>query len=125
MTARDLALIKQRSARYRRLKNALLALAEHPATWAYRISDAGDVNFDELALYLARRLAASPSLVDRCYAVHRGISQGEVLRFTSLETSRRSHLTRFVPPAPLDVVDEVFGPPRRAQRAGSAAAASQ
>ena len=105
--------------------SALLALAEQPATGVYQISGAGDVSYAELALHLARRLAASPSLVDRCDAVQYGISQGEVLRFTSLDTSRLSYLTRFVPPAPLDVVDEVFGPALRAQRAGSAAAASQ
>lgn len=87
---------------------AILAIIDDDSAGIYQISGARDINYAEIARYLARRLGVDESLVHSELAVDNGIPAGEVTRFTSMRTDRLSALTGFTPPQPEDVLDRLL-----------------
>jgi dTDP-4-dehydrorhamnose reductase len=75
----------------------------------FQISGSQDISYASLAYHLARRLDVPVTRVIPVRAVERGIPENEVTPFTSMDTTRLTALTGFVPPDPLTVVDDVFG----------------
>jgi len=74
----------------------------------YQVSGSADVSYYDVACHFAARLDAKAGLVHSCAASERGIPLEEVLPFTSLDASRISALSGFVPPEPYNVLDETF-----------------
>jgi hypothetical protein len=60
-------------------------------------------------VHLASRLGRSRKKVIAVSGAVSGISMDEITPYTSLDTSRVSEMTGFVPPCAFDVIDTVYG----------------
>jgi dTDP-4-dehydrorhamnose reductase len=87
---------------------SLLAIADRGDAGIYQVSAVGDVSYSEIALRLAARIGASPSLVSARRAIEIGIPPEEVMAFTSLDASRLSGLTGIAAPDPYEAIDRVL-----------------
>jgi dTDP-4-dehydrorhamnose reductase len=87
---------------------AISALIEKEASGVYQLSGAADISFEQAARHLADRIGVPPQSVIAVKAVEHGVPLDEITPFTSLDTSRLSALTGYVPPPPRAVIDRVF-----------------
>jgi dTDP-4-dehydrorhamnose reductase len=87
---------------------AITALIERGEQGVYQISGAADIGFADAARHLASRIGASPQQVIAVKAAESGVPNDEITAFTSLDTSRLSGLTGYVPLPPRAVIDRVF-----------------
>jgi dTDP-4-dehydrorhamnose reductase len=93
------------------LDNALdtiAALIEGGESGIYQVSGSADISFVEAARHLATRIGVPLQRVTAVNAEECGVPADEITPFTSLDTSRLSALTGFVPPQPYVVIDKVF-----------------
>ena len=90
----------------------IAAVAECCESGIFQISGAEDISYADAARHLAFRIGIPQSQVAGALAVDNGISENEVTPYTSLDTSRVSAMTGFVPPAARTVIDEVFAASR-------------
>jgi dTDP-4-dehydrorhamnose reductase len=90
--------------------DATTALVEAGQGGIYHLSGAADVSYAEAAIYFARRIGAANDLVGPVHGIDSRIPYEELTPFTSLATGRLTRLTGFVPPDPLDVLQDVYGP---------------
>lgn len=88
--------------------DGIAAVAECKETGIFQVSGAEDISYADAARHLAVRLGVPQSQVVGALAVDSGIPDNEVTPYTSLDTSRLSALTGFMPPAARAVIDEVF-----------------
>jgi dTDP-4-dehydrorhamnose reductase len=96
--------------------SALLALADRPVSGLFQISGAKDISYVAAARHLARRLGVPQTRVGEGSAAAAGFPAEEITTFSSLDSSRFSELTGWVPPDPYAVLDRVFGPALAAAR---------
>ncbi len=89
--------------------DALLAIAGETSGGIFQVSGAGDISYHDAAVRLALRLGVDPDLVGAQRAADVGIPRNEIPRFASLDTTRITKLTGWVPPDPYNVIDTVFG----------------
>lgn len=89
--------------------DAIVALIESSASGIYHLSGAGDISYADAARFLAHRVGAAEDRVEAVHAVEHGLDEADLTPFTSLATRRLSLLTGFVPPEPLDVLQQVYG----------------
>jgi dTDP-4-dehydrorhamnose reductase len=89
---------------------AIGALIERGESGVYQISGAADISFEEAARHLADRVGVPSHRVIAVRAQDSGVAPEDITPFTSLETSRLSALTGYIPPAPGAVIDRVFAP---------------
>jgi len=87
---------------------ALLAISRSSEGGIFQISGAHDVSYYEAALHLASRLNAERHRVIESRASENGVLPEEIIRYSSLETSRIGALTGWKAPEPYSVIDEVF-----------------
>lgn len=90
--------------------DAITAVVEGGQGGAYHLSGATDISYAKAASFLAERIGVTKDLVEPMRGVDSGIPNAELTRFTSLACGRLMRLTGFVPPAPLDVLQHVYGP---------------
>jgi len=88
--------------------DALIAVAEKGDGGIYQVSGRDDWSYADLARELARRVGASPSLVQPCSATSAGIPADEVTPYTSLDTSRLAALCGFVSPGAVEVLERAL-----------------
>lgn len=88
---------------------AMEAIVEQSDGGIFQVSGASDISYAEAARHIAERVGALPSQVVPVRASDSGIPAGEITQFTSLDTSRLSAMSGFVPPQPHDVIDKVYG----------------
>ena len=100
---------------------ALLAISRSSESGVFQISGAHDVSYYEAALHLASRLDVERQRVTEARASENGVLPEEIIRYSSLETSRIGALTGWKAPDPYSVIDEVFRERFDAVRAGSSA----
>jgi len=96
--------------------DAIGSLVERRASGIYQASGAADITFEEAARHLAARIGVPSQRVVGIKAAEHGIPIDEITPYTSLDTSRLSALTGYIPPSPRDVIDEVFAAPLAAAR---------
>jgi dTDP-4-dehydrorhamnose reductase len=96
--------------------DAIGALIERGASGIYQVSGAADITFEEAARHLAVRIGVPSQRVVGVKAVDHGVPIDEITPCTSLDTSRLSALTGYVPPLPRNVIDTVFAPSFAAAR---------
>jgi dTDP-4-dehydrorhamnose reductase len=89
--------------------DALTALVEIGEGGIYHVSGAQDLSYAEAARFLARQIGVPDQLVEALRAVESGLFEDDLTPFTSLATTRLSHLTGFVPPEPLEVLQAAYG----------------
>jgi dTDP-4-dehydrorhamnose reductase len=90
--------------------NALLAITEAGLQGTVHVSGADDISYFKAALRIATRMEVDDSRIIEDRAAARGTPPEEIARFTSLDSSRYTALTGELPPQPIDVLDEVYGP---------------
>lgn len=90
--------------------DAVTALIGAGTGGIYHVSGAADLSYAEAAAFLAQRLGAPVDLVEPTHAIDSRLPDADLTPFTSLATERLSRLTGFVPPAPFDVLQDVYGP---------------
>ena len=100
---------------------ALLAISRSSESGIFQISGAHDVSYYEAALHLASRLGVERHLVTEARASENGVLPEEIIRYSSLETSRIGALTGWKAPDPYSIIDEVFRERFNALRAVSSA----
>jgi dTDP-4-dehydrorhamnose reductase len=88
--------------------DAIAALIEGGGSGIYQVSGSADISFVEASWHLAARIGVPPQRVTAVNAEECGVPAEEITPFTSLDTSRLSALTGFVPPQPYAVIDRVF-----------------
>lgn len=88
--------------------DAIAALIEGGGSGIYQVSGSADISFAEAARHLAARIGVSPLQVTAVKAGESGVPPDEITPFTSLDASRLSSLTGYVPPRPYTVIDKVF-----------------
>ncbi len=88
--------------------DGMTRVIEQPEAGVFQLSGAEDISYADAARHLADRLGVLSSRVEGSFAVESGIPGNEVTAFTSLDTSRLSALTGFVPPTPRAVIDRVY-----------------
>ena len=89
--------------------DAIVALIESCAGGIYHVSGAADMSYADAARFVARRIGVPEDRVDAVHAAEHGLDETERMPFTSLATHCLSRLTGFIPPEPLDVLQEVYG----------------
>ena len=87
---------------------ALLAISHSSESGVFQISGAYDVSYYEAVLHLATRLDAERQRVTEARASENGVLPEEIIRSSSLETSRIGALTGWKAPDPYSVIDQVF-----------------
>lgn len=87
---------------------AIGAIIEHGESGVYQVSGAADISFEEAARHLAARIGVPAQRVIAAKAAANGLPIDEITPFTSLDTSRLSALTGYVPLPPQAVIDKVF-----------------
>lgn len=90
--------------------DAITAVVEGGQGGAYHLSGATDVSYAEAARFLAERIGVTNDLVEQMRGADNGLPDAELTRFTSLACGRLMRLTGFVPSAPFDVLQHVYGP---------------
>jgi dTDP-4-dehydrorhamnose reductase len=90
--------------------DAMTALIADCQGGIYHLSGATDVSYAEAALFFAQRIGAANDLVEPVRGVDSGLPNEELTPFTSLACGRLTRLTGFIPPVPLDVLQDVYGP---------------
>jgi dTDP-4-dehydrorhamnose reductase len=90
--------------------DAITAVVEGGQGGVYHLSGATDVSFAEAASFFAERIGVTNDLIEPSRGVDSGLPETELTRFTSLACGRLMGLTGFAPPAPLDVLQHVYGP---------------
>jgi dTDP-4-dehydrorhamnose reductase len=90
--------------------DAIAAIIGSRENGLFQLSGANDISYVEAALYLASRLGRPPKKVIAVSAAANGFLMDEITLYTSLDTSRLSQMTGFVPPRAFDVIDTVYGP---------------
>ncbi|HLN26062.1 MAG TPA: sugar nucleotide-binding protein [Patescibacteria group bacterium] len=86
---------------------ALVEIAAMGADGIFQASATADISYAEACRHIARRLGIDPSLVKAVPAA--GVPASDRPLATSLDASRLADLTGRAVPAPLDVIDRVFG----------------
>lgn len=89
--------------------DAIVAMIENRADGIYHVSSAADVSYAEAARFLARHIGVSERRVEAVHGMNHGLDETDLTPFTSLGTRRLSRLTGFIPPQPLDVLQEAYG----------------
>lgn len=89
--------------------DAVIAVIESKEGGIFHVSGGADVSYFEAARFLARRIGVAEDRVEAVHAVENGLDERELLSFSSLATDRLSRLAGFVPPEPLDVLQQVYG----------------
>jgi dTDP-4-dehydrorhamnose reductase len=95
---------------------AITAIIEGGQGGVYHLSGAVDVGYAEAAIFFAQRIGLPNNLIQPMHGVDSGLPEAELTPFTSLSCGRLTRLTGFVPPEPLDVLQEVYGPEIEAAR---------
>ena len=95
---------------------ALRALIGNASGGIYQVSGKEDVSYHDAASYLASRLGADPKLVDESKAADAGFPREQIPRFASLDATRLTQMTGWLPPRAHDVIDKVYGPMIEAER---------
>jgi dTDP-4-dehydrorhamnose reductase len=95
---------------------AIAALIERGDGGAYHLSGSHDLSFAEAAVFLAQRIGAARDRVEPVHGIDSELPYAELTPFTSLATGRLSALAGFVPPEPLAVLQDVYGPEMDAAR---------
>jgi dTDP-4-dehydrorhamnose reductase len=89
--------------------DAIMFLIQHGEGGVYQVSGAEDLSYADAARYFGRRVAASEDRVEAVRGLDNGLDEAELTPFASLATSRLSQLSGFVPPEPLDVLQDIYG----------------
>src|SRR5262249_39772121 len=89
--------------------DAIAAIIRSGESWLFQLSGANDISYVEAARYLASRLGRPPKKVIAVSAEANGLLMDEITPYTSLDTSRLSEMTGFVPPRAFEVIDTVYG----------------
>jgi dTDP-4-dehydrorhamnose reductase len=100
---------------------ALLAISLSSERGVFQISGAHDVSYYEAALHLASRLGVERHRVIEARASENSVLPEEIIRYSSLDTSRIGALTGWKTPDPYSVIDKVFHGRFNALRAVSSA----
>jgi dTDP-4-dehydrorhamnose reductase len=87
---------------------ALLAISRSSESGIFQISGAHDVSYYEAGLHIASRLGVERHRVTEARAGRNGVLPEEIIRYSSLETSRLGALTGWKAPDPCSVIDAVF-----------------
>jgi dTDP-4-dehydrorhamnose reductase len=87
---------------------ALLAISRGTESGVFQMSAKHDISYYEAALHLTSRLNVERQLVTPARASENGVLPEEIIRYSSLETSRISALTGWEAPDPYSVIDRVF-----------------
>jgi dTDP-4-dehydrorhamnose reductase len=90
--------------------DAIAAIIGSGENGLFQLSGANDISYAEAALHLASRLSRSPEKIIAVSAAANGFLMNEITPYTSLDTSRLSQMTGFVPPRAFDVIDTVYRP---------------
>ena len=90
--------------------DAIAAIIGSGENGLFQLSGANDISYAEAALHLASRLSRSPEKIVAVSAAANGFLMNEITPYTSLDTSRLSQMTGFVPPRAFDVIDTVYRP---------------
>jgi dTDP-4-dehydrorhamnose reductase len=96
---------------------AIAALIERGNSGVYQVSGAADISFEEAARYLAGRIGVPPQRVIAVKAAENRVPLEEITPFTSLDTSRLTALTGYVPLPPRAVIDRIFASSFAGERA--------
>jgi dTDP-4-dehydrorhamnose reductase len=94
--------------------DGIVALVMGGHSGIYQASGSDDISFAEAARHLAFRLGVPSHRVIAVKAKDCGLPAEEITPFTSLDSSRLTDLTGFIPPHPLAVIDRVFAAARPA-----------
>jgi|SoiMethySBSTD1v2_1073268.scaffolds.fasta_scaffold06039_8 dTDP-4-dehydrorhamnose reductase len=86
----------------------LMAISDSSQAGVFQVSGARDTSYYEAALHLASRLGADPKYVIEARAAESGMLPQEIIRHSSLDTSRLDALAGWKAPDPCSVIDEVF-----------------
>lgn len=89
---------------------ALAAIVIRGGEGVFQVSGADDLTYAAAAREFAAELRVPIERVEGMPAEAAGLPVGEVTRFTSLDTTRLSSLTGFVPPRARAVLREAYGP---------------
>jgi dTDP-4-dehydrorhamnose reductase len=89
---------------------AITGLIERGEGGIYHASGATDVSYAAAAAFIAERLGRAADLVEPVHGIDSAVPLVELTPFTCMATGRLSELTDFVPPEPLDVLHQVYGP---------------
>ena len=100
---------------------ALLAISLSSESGVFRFPGAHDVSYYEAALHLASRLGVERHRVIEARASENSVLPEEIIRYSSLDTSRIGALTGWKTPDPYSVIDKVFHGRFNALRAVSSA----
>lgn len=98
------------------VNHAIATLVEKGRTGIYHVSGSEDISYADAARYLACRVGVDENRVEAVRACRNGIAEHDLTPFTSLSTGRLTRLSGFVPPAPFDVLQQVYGGEIRAAR---------
>lgn len=98
------------------------AILESEEGGLFQISGADDISYADAANMFAKFLGLPAGRVSVVSATKCGIVEGATTPYTSLDTSRLTAMTGFVPPRALEVLTSVYGP--ALERARTAAAAN-
>jgi dTDP-4-dehydrorhamnose reductase len=86
----------------------LLAISDSSQSGVFQVSGSRDTSYYQAALHLASRLGADPKFVVEVRAAESGMLPEEIIRHSSLDTSRIDRLAGWKAPDPCSVIDEVF-----------------
>lgn len=89
--------------------NALIEIANRKSYGVWHISAKEDITYEELAMYLARRVGVSQQYVQPIKAIDSGLSFELIPKYTTLDTSRLQKELGINPPDPFDTIDSLFG----------------
>jgi dTDP-4-dehydrorhamnose reductase len=87
---------------------ALIAIGKKGEGGIYQVSGESDISYYEAAILLANILGVNPALVHPSISSHSGLSQENILRHTSLDTSSLPEELRFINPKPSNVLKTIF-----------------
>lgn len=87
---------------------ALVAISGRPVSGMFQMSGARDISYFDAARRLASLTNADPKLVVSIKAADNGVRANEIIRNSTLDSSRITALTGWKPRDPLSVIDDVF-----------------
>jgi dTDP-4-dehydrorhamnose reductase len=86
----------------------LLAISDNSAAGLFQLSGARDISYFDAARHLAWIAGVRSDLVNPARASDGGLAAEEIIRFSSLDTSRLEALTGWKAPDPCAVLDALF-----------------
>jgi dTDP-4-dehydrorhamnose reductase len=88
--------------------NTLMFIADRGVGGVYQVSGESDISYYEAAITLCNMLKVKHDLVQPFRSIDSGISEENILRYTSLDTSSLPVELKFMPPKPIDVLKKIY-----------------